>query len=87
VSGVSPSILADIRVHGKSDVETFLGALLSLCLPKEHNQNPPVNLLDTCIEAVLPICNAHLRPIETKRGQNRNELEKSWSGLRSHLTE
>jgi len=87
VDDVSSSIKADIRDHATCAVKTFLDGLLSLCLLEEHEHNPPVDLLERCINAVLPICNPHCRPIETKRGQKRADEEAPAGSLelRKHL--
>ena len=78
---VSPSILADIHDHASCTVETLLNGLLSLHLPEKYKHNPPTNLLDQCIDAVLPICNARHRLVETKGAQKRADDEALADGL------
>jgi hypothetical protein len=70
VESVSPPIIADVK-HHTSDctVENLLKGMLSLCLPKEDKHNPAPDLLDQCLNAVLPICNA-----ETKETRLREYL-------------
>ena len=69
-----PSIIANVENH-KSDctVENLLRGMLSLCSPEEDEQNLTPDLLDSCLKAVLPICNADA---ETKE-----------KGLRDYLNE
>jgi hypothetical protein len=55
VDDVYPSILVDIQDHATCTVDTLLKGLLSLCASKDIS---PANLLNQCINAVLPICNA-----------------------------
>jgi hypothetical protein len=89
VDDVYPSILADIRRHDTCTVEALLNGLLLLCLPEEHKQNPPADLLDQCINAVLPIRNAQDHPIQTQGKQKRIDEEAlaDGLGLRTNLTE
>jgi hypothetical protein len=54
---VCPSLFADIRGHETCTVENLLNGMLSLCLPEEHKHNPPTDLLDQCLNAVIHICN------------------------------
>jgi hypothetical protein len=56
---VGPPIIADVK-HHKSDctVEILLKGMLSRCLPEEGKRNLAPDLLDTCLNAVLSICNA-----------------------------
>ncbi len=85
---VSPSILADIQNHNTCTVETLLNGLLSLCLPEDHKHNPPVGLLDECIEAVLPICNPQDNRKQTKRKNLADkETLADGSALLAHLTD
>jgi hypothetical protein len=69
VDDVSPSILANIKDHAVCTVETLLNGLLSLCLPEEYESDAPTDLLDQCLNTVLPICNAQYHPIKTKGKQ------------------
>jgi hypothetical protein len=89
VDDVCSSILADIRNHATCTVETLLNGLLLLCLPEEHKHNPPADLLDQCINAVLPICNPQDNPIQTKAKQKPVDEETlaDGMGLRTYLTE
>ncbi|KAF8881740.1 hypothetical protein BD779DRAFT_1788133 [Infundibulicybe gibba] len=60
IAAVSPVLrraFEDIRNHGKRDVKTVLETFLMLCLPDEKRATKPENLLQRCLEAVLPICN------------------------------
>jgi hypothetical protein len=67
----------------------LLNGLLSLCLPDEHKHNPPADLLDQCINAILPICNTQDHPIQTKAKQKQVDKEALADGLelREYLTE
>ena len=69
-----PSIIANVE-HHKSDctVENLLKGMLSLCSPEEHEHNSTPDLLGSCLNAVLPICNA--------------DAEKKEKGLRDYLIE
>jgi hypothetical protein len=89
VDDVSPSILADIEDHAVCTVETLLNGLLSLCLPEEYESDAPTDLLDQCLKAVLPICNAQDHPIRTKGKQKRADEEALADrlGLRTYLNE
>jgi len=60
-----------------------------LCLPEEHKHNPFADLLEQCIDAVLPICNAQDHPIQTtgKQKQVDEEALADCLGLRTNLTE
>jgi len=67
---VSPKILVDLESHSNCRFETFLDAFLALCL--DGKPTPP-KLLDRCLHAVLPICNAHLNPNKgTKRTKGKD---------------
>jgi hypothetical protein len=89
VDDVSPSILADIQDHATCTVETLLNGLLSLCLPEEYKHNAPADLLNQCLNAVLPICNAQDHQIKTKGKQKRTDEEALADslGLRTYLIE
>jgi hypothetical protein len=89
VEDVSPSILADIQDHATCTVKTLLDGLLSLCLPEEYKSNAPADLLDQCLNAVLPICNPQDHQIKTKGKQKRSDEEALADslGLRTYLTE
>jgi hypothetical protein len=89
VDDVGPSILADIEDHATCTVEAFLKGLLTRCLPEEHRSNAPGDLLDQCINAVLPICNSLGHPITTKGTKKRAHEEAQADGLalRKYLTE
>jgi len=88
VDDVSSSILADIQDHATCTVETLLNGLLSLCLPEEYKPSAPADLLDQCLNAVLPICNAQDHPIQTKGKQKRiDEALADSLGLRTYLIE
>jgi hypothetical protein len=64
---VSPKILIDLEGHSTCKFETFLKIFLLLCLDGKKAKAPP-DLLKKCVEAVIPICNAHTEPDEgTKR--------------------
>jgi hypothetical protein len=55
---ISPPIIADLKHHkDECTVENLLNGMLSRCLPKEGKRNLAPNVLDLCLEAVLPICN------------------------------
>jgi hypothetical protein len=54
---VCPSLFAAIKDHETCTVENLLNGMLSLCLPEDHKHNPITDLLDQCLNAVLPICN------------------------------
>jgi hypothetical protein len=89
VDDVSPSILADIQDHATCTVEELLNGLLSRCLPEGHKSNPPSDLLDQCINAVLPICNTQHHPIRTKGKQKQVDEQALADGLgvRKYLIE
>jgi len=59
----------------------LLNGLLSLCLLEEHKHNAPADLLDQCINAVLPICNTQDHPIQMKGKQKRVDEEALADGL------
>jgi hypothetical protein len=62
---VSPKILIDLEGHLTCKFDTFLEAFLRLCV---DGKTAPTDLLDRCVTAVIPICNAHAKPNKgTKR--------------------
>jgi hypothetical protein len=83
------SIFTDIRNHATCTIEALLNGLLLICLPDEHKDNPPTDLLDQCINAVLPICNTQDNPIQMKAKQKRVDEETlaDGMGLRTYLAE
>jgi hypothetical protein len=86
VKDVSHGILADIRDHATCNVDALLNGLLWHCLTEEQKANPPADLLNQCLKAVLPICNQHDRPLSTT-GKEKQSKEKDRDGilLREHL--
>lgn len=86
VNDVYPKILVDIQDHATCTVDALLKALLSLCSSKDI---PPANLLNQCVNAVLPICNAEDHPIQSKAKSKRVDKNTSTDGskLREYLDE
>jgi hypothetical protein len=86
---VSPSILANLQDHATCTVETLLNGLLSLCLPEEYKCNAPAGLLDQCLNAVLPICNAqdHQAKMKGKQKQTDEEALADSLGICTYLIE
>jgi hypothetical protein len=80
--GVSPEIFVDLESRSTCAFETFLEAFLVLCL---DGKKAPPNILQRCLDAVLPICNAHLKPEKgTKRTKGK---EYSYGAdIHNHLT-
>ncbi|KAF8484070.1 hypothetical protein DFH94DRAFT_338639 [Russula ochroleuca] len=58
VDDVRSAIFADIEKHDTCTVDSLLKGMLSL-LPKEEIPHGSTDLLNKCLEAVLPICNGH----------------------------
>jgi hypothetical protein len=54
-------VFADIKKHETFSVKTLLTGLLPLCLPEENKHIAPTDLLDQCLNAVIPICNGNVR--------------------------
>ena len=80
---VSPKILIDLEGHSTCKFETFLKTFLRLCV---NGETAPTDLLDRCVTAVIPICNAHIESNKgTKRtkGKGRDYAAK----IQGHLTE
>jgi hypothetical protein len=83
VDDVCSSILVDIQDHATCTVDTLLEFLLSLCASKD---TPPANLLNQCINAVLPICNAEDQSNTTLKGVDKNASADGLK-LREYLNE
>ena len=75
---VSPVILNDLQQHSTCTVRQLLTALLRrCCVPEEQLvAQPSADLLDECLEVVLPICNPSL-----------NVLKGPIHDLQTHLNE
>jgi hypothetical protein len=84
VDDISPSILADIENHATCTVDTLLKAFLGFCLPQGHQ--PSEDLVNKCLLAVLPICNADQRNLNTKGKKNLKQMETDADNLRYYLT-
>ena len=80
---VSPSILVDLESHSTCSFEAFLEAFLVFCL---DGKNAPPNLLQRCLDAVLPIYNAHLK---SNKGNKRTKGKGHDYGadIHNHLTD
>jgi hypothetical protein len=69
VDDVSPAIFADIENHATCSVVPMLNYFLRRCSPGD----PPPDLLDQCLKAVLPICNEQQDPAALKQKQTINK--------------
>jgi hypothetical protein len=83
---VRTAICADIEKHEKCTAETLLNALPSRCLLEEHKHNPPGDILNQCLKAVLPLCNNTQDPETTEQRQIEQETIDDCLALRKSLT-